>query len=54
MKKLNEEEDITFLVVSHDVSITDIADRVLHLMDGRITDEPPDVQHMRERRERRS
>lgn len=54
MKKLNEEEEITFLVVSHDVSITDIADRVLHLMDGKITDEPPDVKHMRERREKRA
>ena len=52
MKKLNQEEGITFIVVSHDVSITDIADRVLHLMDGQISKEPPDVRHMRERRER--
>ena len=54
MKKLNQEEGITFLVVSHDVSITDIADRVLHLMDGKLSKEPPDVKHMRERREKRA
>ena len=52
MKRLNREEGITFLVVSHDVSITDIADRVLHLMDGKISDEPPDVKEMRKRREK--
>jgi putative ABC transport system ATP-binding protein len=36
MKKLNEEEEITFIVVSHDVSITQFADRVYHLRSGKI------------------
>ena len=37
MKELNRKEKITFVVVSHDISITEIADRVIHLMDGRIS-----------------
>ena len=36
MKELNRKEGITFVVVSHDISITEIADRVIHLMDGEI------------------
>jgi putative ABC transport system ATP-binding protein len=36
MKELNEKEGITFVVVSHDISITDEADRVIHLQDGKI------------------
>ena len=39
MKDLNQKEGITFVVVSHDVSITDVADRVIHLQDGRISKE---------------
>lgn len=38
MKDLNRKEGITFIVVSHDISITDVADRVLNLMDGKISD----------------
>ncbi|HHD16592.1 MAG TPA: ABC transporter ATP-binding protein [Euryarchaeota archaeon] len=37
MKDLNKKEGITFIVVSHDISITSVADRVLHLMDGQIS-----------------
>jgi putative ABC transport system ATP-binding protein len=37
MRDLNKNEGITFLVVSHDISITEVADRVLHLMDGTIS-----------------
>ncbi|MGA1821383.1 MAG: ABC transporter ATP-binding protein [Thermoplasmatota archaeon] len=40
MKDLNRKEGITFIVVSHDISITDVADRVLNLMDGRISSKP--------------
>lgn len=40
MKDLNRKEGITFIVVSHDISITDVADRVLNLMDGKISDRP--------------
>lgn len=36
MKKLNEEEQITFVVVSHDTSITSFADRIYHLKMGKI------------------
>jgi len=37
MKKLNEKEGITFIVVSHDISITEVADRVIQLQDGKIS-----------------
>lgn len=36
MQKLNKEEKITFIVVSHDISITQFADRVYHLRSGKI------------------
>ncbi|MGA1873600.1 MAG: ABC transporter ATP-binding protein [Thermoplasmatota archaeon] len=39
MRGLNRKEGITFVVVSHDISITDIADRVVHLMDGCISNQ---------------
>ncbi len=39
MKDLNQKEGITFIVVSHDTSITGVADRVIHLMDGQISNE---------------
>jgi putative ABC transport system ATP-binding protein len=37
MKDLNKKEAITFVIVSHDISVTDVADRVVHLMDGQIS-----------------
>ncbi|MFX0113061.1 MAG: ABC transporter ATP-binding protein [Candidatus Hodarchaeota archaeon] len=36
MKEMNQELGLTFVVVSHDISITEIADRVYHLRDGKI------------------
>lgn len=39
MKTLNSREGITFIIVSHDISITEVAHRVIHLRDGRITRE---------------
>lgn len=36
MKEMNQELGLTFIVVSHDISITEIADRVYHLRDGKI------------------
>jgi len=39
MRDLNKKEGITFVVVSHDISITSVADRVVHLMDGRISNQ---------------
>ena len=37
MRDLNRKEGLTFLVVSHDISITEVADRVVHLMDGMLS-----------------
>ena len=51
MKSLNAHEGITFIIVSHDISITGVADRVIHLRDGRITNETtpqPDARKVRE------
>ncbi len=39
MKDLNRKEGLTFLVVSHDISITEVADRVVNLMDGKLSKE---------------
>lgn len=39
MRELNRREGITFVVVSHDVSITDVADRTIRLMDGQLTND---------------
>lgn len=39
MRKLNRDKGITFIVVSHDISITDVADRVIGLKDGKISKE---------------
>ncbi|MHA1857265.1 MAG: ABC transporter ATP-binding protein [Promethearchaeota archaeon] len=36
MRKLNKEEGITFIVVSHDIAITQFAERVFHLKMGKI------------------
>ncbi|MEA1994422.1 MAG: ABC transporter ATP-binding protein [Euryarchaeota archaeon] len=38
IKKLNEDNGQTFVIVTHDTSITEIADRVLQMKDGRISD----------------
>ena len=51
MKSLNNHEGITFVIVSHDISITGVADRVIHLRDGMITKETtpqPDARKVRE------
>lgn len=49
MKGLNEKFGGTFIVVSHDLSITAKADRVFHLQDGEIVsvDEDPSVQNFK-------
>lgn len=39
MKTLNTQEGITFVIVSHDISIAQVADRVIHLRDGKIIKE---------------
>ena len=40
MKNLNQEEGITFAVVSHDISISDMASQVFYMHDGLIYDKP--------------
>ena len=49
MKELNKKFGGTFIVVSHDLSITEKADRVFHLQDGQIVsvDETPSVGHFK-------
>jgi len=37
MRDINKKEGTTFVVVSHDISITDVADRVIYLQDGKLT-----------------
>jgi len=44
MRRLHAREDITFVFSSHDPRIIDMADRVVHMSDGRIADE---VNHRR-------
>lgn len=39
LKTLNSQEGITFVIVSHDISVTQVADRVIHIRDGEITQE---------------
>ena len=43
MRHLNNKEGLTFIVVSHDVSITDVADRVIHLRDGMISNKKESI-----------
>jgi putative ABC transport system ATP-binding protein len=38
MKDLNVQEKITFIIVSHDQNITELADRVLEIVDGKVTE----------------
>jgi len=36
MKKLNQEKRQTFVIITHDPSIAESADRIIHLKDGLI------------------
>ena len=40
MQKLAKEQNCTILLVTHDNRILDIADRILHMEDGRLMDQP--------------
>jgi putative ABC transport system ATP-binding protein len=39
MKRLNEEQRVTFLITTHDLRIAQWADKILYISDGTITDE---------------
>jgi len=39
MKRLNEEQRVTFLITTHDLRIAQWADRILYLTDGKIVQE---------------
>ena len=51
MREINREEDVTFILVTHNSVISRMADRVLHLRDGRIArivenEEPEDPESL--------
>jgi putative ABC transport system ATP-binding protein len=39
MRRLNREQGLTFLIVTHDIAIGRATDRIVRMMDGRIVDE---------------
>jgi putative ABC transport system ATP-binding protein len=39
MRRLNREQDVSFLVVTHDISVGRKADRIVRMMDGQVVDE---------------
>lgn len=41
ISKLKSMLGITFVIVTHDLSITEFADRIIHMEDGKITDDTP-------------
>jgi putative ABC transport system ATP-binding protein len=44
MRRLNREEGVTFVIVTHDLELAGQADRMIHLRDGRVTADDP-VEH---------
>ena len=39
MRRLNRERDLTFLIVTHDISVGRSTDRIVRMVDGQIVDE---------------
>jgi ABC-type lipoprotein export system ATPase subunit len=39
MRRLNEERGLTFLIVTHDISVGRRADRIIRMLDGQVVDE---------------
>jgi putative ABC transport system ATP-binding protein len=39
MRRLNEERGLTFLVVTHDISVGRVTDRILRMLDGEVVEE---------------
>jgi ABC-type lipoprotein export system ATPase subunit len=38
MRRLNEERGLTFLIVTHDISVGRKTDRIIHMLDGRVVE----------------
>ena len=48
MRRLNRERGLSFLIVTHDIAVGRQADRIIRMLDGRITDEQlMEVDHVR-------
>jgi len=41
MRLLNREENVTFVIVTHDLDLARRADRMIHLKDGQVTADEP-------------
>jgi ABC-type lipoprotein export system ATPase subunit len=39
MRRLNTERGLTFVIVTHDISVGRQADRIVRILDGRVSDE---------------
>jgi predicted ABC-type transport system involved in lysophospholipase L1 biosynthesis ATPase subunit len=39
MRRLNVERGLTFLIVTHDISVGNRTDRIIRMLDGRVVDE---------------
>ncbi|MGH3508286.1 MAG: ATP-binding cassette domain-containing protein, partial [Nocardioidaceae bacterium] len=39
MRRLNTEQGLTFLIVTHDIAVGRGADRIVRMLDGRVVDE---------------
>ena len=39
MRRLNREQGLTFLIVTHDISVGRSTDRIVRMVDGEIVDE---------------
>jgi ABC-type dipeptide/oligopeptide/nickel transport system ATPase component len=39
MRRLNDEQGLTFLIVTHDISVSRATDRIVRMIDGQIVEE---------------
>jgi len=43
MKKINREAGVTFIFSTHDPKVMELADRVVHMIDGELVDKAADI-----------